>query len=79
LTEAASRVTDARGTIASVCSYVRGAFQEANRPDELKLTFGIKLGGEIGIPYVTKGPADATIEIEATWRKDGARPGKNSP
>ena len=32
--------------------------------DELTLKFGIKLGGEAGIPYITKGQAESNIEIE---------------
>ena len=31
---------------------------------EITLKFGIKLGGEAGIPYVTKGTAESNIEIE---------------
>ncbi len=69
LTTAAEKLGDARETIVSVCRYVKGAFEEANHPDELKVKFGIKLGGELGIPYVTKGTGEATIEVEATWGK----------
>ena len=55
-------------TIASVCRYVQGAFEAANRPDEVKVKFGLKIAGEAGIPYLTKGSGQAVLEIEATWR-----------
>ena len=32
--------------------------------DEITLKFGIELGGEAGIPYITKGTATSNIEIE---------------
>jgi len=32
--------------------------------EEITLKFGIKLGGEAGIPYITKGTAESNIEIE---------------
>ena len=64
----ADKFVDASETVVAVCNYIREAFVTASRPDELKLKFGIKLGGEAGIPYVTKGTGEATIEIEATWK-----------
>ena len=32
--------------------------------DEITLKFGIELGGEAGIPYITKGTAKSNLEIE---------------
>ncbi|WP_428266420.1 CU044_2847 family protein [Haliangium sp.] len=57
-----------RGTIVSVCRYVRNAMAAANRPDELKVKFGLEIAGEAGIPYLTKGSGKAVLEIEATWK-----------
>jgi hypothetical protein len=31
--------------------------------DKVTLEFGIKVGGEAGIPYVTKGTAESNIKI----------------
>lgn len=63
------RVESLRGTIARVCGHVRSAFEEANHPDELKVSFGITLAGELGVPFVSRGTAEASIIIEATWKK----------
>ena len=63
------RVESLRGTIARVCGHVRSAFAEANHPDELKVSFGITLAGELGVPFVSRGTAEASIVIEATWKK----------
>lgn len=63
------RVEALRGTIARVCGHVRSAFAEANHPDELKVSFGITLAGELGVPFVSRGTGEASIVIEATWKK----------
>lgn len=55
-------------TIASVCNYVQEAMSKFNRPAEMKLKFGLKIAGEAGIPYLTKGSGEAVLEIEATWK-----------
>ena len=73
----AKRMEDLAGatkdTVASVCGYVLGAFEKANRPDELKVKFGLKLAGKAGIPFVTEGSGEAALEIEATWKRDSNR------
>lgn len=63
------RVDQLRGTIAKVCDHIRSSFAEANHPDELKVSFGISLGGELGVPFVSRGTAEASIIVEATWKK----------
>lgn len=36
-------------------------------PKSVSFEFGLQLGGEAGIPFVTKGSANANIKITATW------------
>ena len=67
--DVADKVKELRGTIAGVCSYVKSAFAEANHPDELTVKFGIKLAGEVGVPLVSRGTGEASILIEATWKR----------
>jgi hypothetical protein len=38
------------------------------KPSELGLEFGISLGGELGVPFVTKGTGEATFTVTATWK-----------
>lgn len=66
----AAKVEDLRGTIAKVCHTVRDAFGEASAPDALTVKFGIKLGGELGIPFVSRGTGEASIVVEATWKNE---------
>jgi hypothetical protein len=67
-----SLTVDIRSTIAAVADAVHGAFTAANRPAELCVKFGIKVGGEAGIPYVTSTSGEATLEVSLTWRNTDA-------
>ncbi|MEI1377571.1 CU044_2847 family protein [Nostoc sp. UHCC 0926] len=46
--------------------YTFSAFKDFNTAEieEVKLTFGIKLGGKAGIPYITEGSAESNLQIE---------------
>ena len=52
-------------TIRAYTNYTLNAFKEiANaNVDKVTLEFGIKIGGETGIPYVTKGTAESNLKI----------------
>ncbi|MEH2294270.1 CU044_2847 family protein [Nostoc sp.] len=53
------------GTIRAYTVYTLNAFKKipiANI-DKVTLEFGIKVGGEAGIPYVTKGTAESNLKI----------------
>lgn len=53
------------GTIRSYTTYTLNAFKEmaVANVDKVTLEFGIKVGGEAGIPYVTKGTAESNLKI----------------
>lgn len=54
-----------QGTIRAYTVYTLNAFKKlaiAN-VDKVTLEFGIELGGEAGIPYVTKGTAKSNLKI----------------
>ncbi|WP_431236096.1 CU044_2847 family protein (plasmid) [Mycolicibacterium psychrotolerans] len=63
---------DALGTqIGRVCRTLHAKALDAikdAKPDELELEFGVQLGGEIGIPMVSKGKADCDVSVKATWK-----------
>lgn len=53
------------GTIRAYTTYTLSAFQQlaiAN-VDKITLEFGIKVTGEAGIPYITKGTAESNLKI----------------
>jgi len=53
------------GTIRAYTHYALGAFKQVAiaNIDKVTLEFGIKVGGEAGIPYVTKGTAESNLKI----------------
>lgn len=55
-------------TCGQIIGSVRGQLAHL-APDDLELTFGVKIAGEAGIPLITKASGEATIEVKATWRK----------
>lgn len=60
--------------IMSVCEEVYVKYKSAAegiRPDHLEIEFGIKIGGETGIPFVSKGAAEAAIKVTAKWGSAG--------
>ncbi len=53
------------GTIRDYTDHVLNAFREiaGANIDKVTLEFGIKVGGEAGIPYITKGTAESNLKI----------------
>ncbi|MGF1933437.1 MAG: CU044_2847 family protein [Nostoc sp. ChiQUE02] len=65
-TDAIARMQQARQMIRSYTIYALSAFKDFNAAEieEVRLKFGIKLGGKAGIPYITEGSAESNLEIE---------------
>jgi hypothetical protein len=66
-----------RNAVSDVCHMAYGAFAEANRPDELVVKFGVKLGGKVGggwLVVVTEATGEATLSFEAKWTNPKAKP-----
>ncbi len=61
------------GTIRTYTSHTLRAFKEMATANVEKVTlqFGIQVGGEAGVPYVTKGTAESnlTITVECTFKE----------
>ncbi|MCC5665908.1 hypothetical protein LC653_18770 [Nostoc sp. CHAB 5784] len=64
--DAIARMQQARQMIRSYTIYALSAFKDFNTAEieEVRLKFGIKLGGKAGIPYITEGSAESNLEIE---------------
>jgi len=54
-----------QSTIRAYTNYTLNAFKQVAiaNVDKVTLEFGIKIGGETGIPYVTKGTAESNLKI----------------
>lgn len=54
-----------QSTIQTYTSYTMNAFKDlaCANVEEVTLEFGLKVGGEAGVPYVTKGTAESNLKI----------------
>ncbi len=60
-----AEIKDIHGTIRAYTWYVIGAFKNLSDVDveEINLKFGMKIGGEVGMPIFTKGTAESNFEV----------------
>lgn len=65
-TDAIAKIQQARQMIRAYTAYALSAFKDfgAGEIEEVTLKFGIKLGGKVGIPYITEGSSESNLEIE---------------
>ena len=58
-------------TLSSFTHYALNAFKDVAgaNVDRVTLEFGVTLGGEAGVPYITKGKAEGNlkIKVECSW------------
>ena len=47
---------------------IKQGVSQANPPSKVTLEFGLQVGGETGIPLVTKGSAQANIKAAIEWK-----------
>lgn len=78
--EAVAKMKEARQMIRGYALYALGAFKDfgAAEIEEVKLKFGLKIGGKAGIPYITEGSAESNLEIEVKCRFPTSQPSNSS-
>lgn len=59
-------IYDLQSTIFTYTSYTLAAFKKVAVANINKVTleFGVEIGGEVGIPYITKGTAKSNLKIQ---------------
>jgi hypothetical protein len=78
--EAIAKMQEARQMIRGYALYALGAFKDfgAAEIEEVKLKFGLKIGGKAGIPYITEGSAESNLEIEVKCKFPTSQPSDSS-
>ena len=69
------KLADFGESLTATCVALHGAMTKATKnikPDEMQLEFGLKLGGEAGVPFVAKGKAEANFAVRLTWALGGS-------
>jgi Trypsin-co-occurring domain 1 len=61
--------------LASVAGFADRALTALKKlePGEVEISFGVELGGKVGIPLITSGEAKANLKVTLKW-KNGAKP-----
>ena len=69
---------DLKEQLTSVAALARTALSvlQSASPGKVELEFGVELGGEAGIPLVTKGTAKANFKVVLTWEDSKKAPAK---
>ncbi len=60
-------VNTLQGYSAMVLNTVQDGMKNISRPDSVKLEFGLQVGGETGIVFITKGTAQANVKVTLEW------------
>lgn len=59
---------DVQQLIVTVCTGLHDAIAGIPKPETVEVEFGVKLGGEGGLPMVTKATAEANFKIKIGWK-----------
>ena len=70
LSSAERRFAEVRSLIVSCSRELEQAIKEIPKPSEVLIEFGIKFGGETGLPMLTKLTGEASIQVSITWKPD---------
>jgi hypothetical protein len=62
------RFGDVQRLIMTVCTGLHDAIAGIPKPETVEVEFGVKLGGEGGVPMVTKATAEANFKIKIGWK-----------
>ncbi|MBD2183457.1 CU044_2847 family protein [Aerosakkonema funiforme] len=56
-----------RGYSKLVLDTIQNNMADLEKPSKVTLEFGIQAGGETGVPFVTKGTAQANVKVTVEW------------
>lgn len=60
-------VSTVKGYSMIVLDTVQKSMADLHSPSKVTMEFGIQAGGETGVPFVTKGTAQANVKVTIEW------------
>ena len=60
-------VSTVRGYSRIVLNTVQKSMNDLRSPSKVTMEFGLQAGGETGVPFVTKGTAQANVKVTIEW------------
>ena len=52
---------------AMLITAIKDGSEKMTKPDSVALEFGMQISGESGIPFITKGTAQANVKVNISW------------
>ena len=71
--EDAGRLGDRLGNIAAAVDEMSKDLRERLAPEEVELSFGVKVSGSVGWWFFAKANGEAAINVKLTWKADTQR------
>jgi hypothetical protein len=50
-------------------SFIEKVQKSKNSPSDISVEFGVNVGGETGVPFVTKGSVGANFKVTVSWKR----------
>lgn len=63
----ATMVSTVRGYAQTVLNTVQQGMTDLRTPSKVTLEFGLQAGRETGVPFITKGTAQANVKVTIDW------------
>ena len=60
-------ISTVRGYSETILNSLQSGLEGLQKPDKVTLEYGLQIGGETGIPFVTKGNANANLKVTIEW------------
>ncbi|HEY9675848.1 MAG TPA: CU044_2847 family protein [Waterburya sp.] len=60
-------VTTVKGYSKIILDTVQKSMADLRSPSKVTMEFGLQAGGETGVPFVTKGTAQANVKVTIEW------------
>lgn len=70
--EDGGKLGDRLAGIAAAAGEISSGLREQLGPDEIELTFGVKISGGVGWWWFGKADGEASIQVKATWKGNEA-------
>jgi Trypsin-co-occurring domain 1 len=64
----ARQFADVQGLIVTCCNSLYDALAQLPHPEKVAVEFGVKLGGEAGVPMLTKATGEANFKVSVEWK-----------
>ncbi|HET9978551.1 MAG TPA: CU044_2847 family protein [Burkholderiaceae bacterium] len=64
----ARQFADVQSLIATCCNSLYESLSQLPHPEKVAVEFGVKLGGEAGVPMLTKASGEANFKVHVEWK-----------